>query len=173
SGTLFIGMIPTRSKFGKGAPDELSFYAGEGEWGKENIRIRRYHIRQDGFVSLNFGIEGGTFVSPKFTFKGGRLSLNISTGAFGGFTAELRDENNNPIPGYTFEESLPEIGDDLAMIARWKKHGSDLRSLEGKTVQLAIKARNADIYSIAFLPYEPDPEFPSYFELRPDKKVEK
>ena len=59
------------------------------------------------------------------------------------------------------------------MIARWKKQGSDLRSLEGKTVQLAIKARNADIYSIAFLPYEPDPEFPSYFELRPDKKVEK
>ena len=82
----------------------------------------------------------------------------------------MRDENGTPIPGYTFEDSLPEIGDDIAMIARWKKHGPDVRSLEGKTVQLAIKARNADIYSIAFLPYEPDPELPSYFELCPDKK---
>ncbi|MBR2509657.1 MAG: hypothetical protein IKB71_07905 [Lentisphaeria bacterium] len=170
SGQVCIGMIPTRNKFGHGAPDELSFYAQEGNWGDGCTRIRRYRIRMDGFVSLNFGIDGGTYTSPFFKFKGGRLSLNISTGAFGGFTAELRDENGKPIPGYTFEDSLPEIGDDIAMIARWKKNGPDVRSLEGKTVQLAIKARNTDIYSIAFLPYEPDPELPSYFELTGKKK---
>ena len=125
----------------------------------------------DGFVSLNFGIDGGEMTTPVFKFNGGRLSLNISTGAFGGFQAEFRDENNTPIPGYTFADSLLEIGDDLAMIARWKKIGPDVRPLEGKTVRLAIKARNTDIYSIAFLPYEADPELPSYFELCPDKKV--
>ena len=51
------------------------------------------------------------------------------------------------------------------MIARWKKNSPDVRSLEGKTVQLAIKAGNADIYSIAFLPCELAPELPSYFGL--------
>ena len=170
SGALFMGMIPTRSKFGKGAPDELSFYATEGNWSEGCSDIRRYHIRMDGFVSLNFGIDGGTFTTPLFKFKGGRLSLNISTGGFGGFTAEFRDENGKPIPGYTFAESLPEIGDDLAMIARWKGVGPDLRKLEGRTVQLAIKARNTDIYSIAFLPFEPDPRLPEYRELVKPRK---
>lgn len=170
AGTVFMGMIPTRSKFGKGAPDELSFYSAEGLWSDGTCTFRRYHIRMDGFVSLNFGVEGGVMATPLFKFKGGSLSLNISTGGFGGFKAEFRDENGNPIPGYTFEDSLPEIGNDIAMIARWKTHGPDVRSLEGKTVQLAIKARNADIYSIAFLPYEADPELPSYFELCPGKK---
>ncbi|MBO5822242.1 MAG: hypothetical protein J6R86_04445, partial [Lentisphaeria bacterium] len=83
-----------------------------------------------------------------------------STGAFGGFKAEFRDENGVPIPGYTFEDAYEEIGDDLAMIARWKEHGPDVRPLEGKVVQLAIKAVNADIYSICFAPYEDDPELP-------------
>ena len=63
------------------------------------------------------------------------------------------------------------IGDDLAMIAHWKKNGPDVRSFEGKTVQLAIKAGNADIYSIAFLPCEPAPELPSYFGLTGKKMI--
>lgn len=167
SGTVFLGMIPTKSKLGKGAPDELSFYSAEGLWSDGSCTFRRYHTRMDGFVSLNFGVSGGILTTPLFTFKGGRLSLNIATGSFGGFQAEFRDENGNTVPGYSFEESLVEIGDDIAMIARWKKHGSDVRSLEGKKVSLAIKARNADLYSIAFLPYKEDEILPSYRELVP------
>jgi hypothetical protein len=165
AGTVYIGMIPTRSKFGKGAPDELSFYSSEGLWSDGCVDIRRYHIRMDGFVSLKFGADGGIMTTRPFTFEGGRLSLNISTGGFAGFLAEFRDGNGKPIPGYTFADSLEEIGDDLAMIARWKDHGSDVRPLEGKTVQLAVRARNADLYSLAFLPYEADPRLPSYQEL--------
>lgn len=165
SGTVCIGMIPTKSKFGKGAPDELSFYAPEGQWSDENLRFRRYHIRMDGFVSLNFGIDGGEVTTPLFKFTGGRLSLNIATGGFAGFKAEFRDENGKPIPGYTFDDAYEEIGDDIAMIARWKDHGPDVRPLAGKVVQLALKGRNADIYSLAFLPYEADPELPSWQEV--------
>ena len=166
SGSVFLGMIPTKSKFGNGAPDELSFYSTTGGlWSDGTCEFSRYHIRMDGFVSLHFGADGGEMTTPVFKFKGGRLSLNIATGGFGGFKAEFRDENGTPIPGYTFEDAYEEIGDDLAMIARWSSHGPDVRELEGKNVQLAIKARNADLYSIAFLPYEADPILPSYKEI--------
>ncbi|MBQ7401185.1 MAG: hypothetical protein IJW07_04020 [Lentisphaeria bacterium] len=162
SGTVAIGMAVTKSRFGHGAPDELSFYAVEGNWSDNVARYRRYHIRMDGFVSLHFGMKGGIMVTPRFTFTGGRLSVNIATGALAGFSAEIRDENGCPIPGYSFEESLPEIGDDLEMIARWKQRGPDLRPLEGKVIQLAIRAYQADLYSLCFLPWAPDPELPPY-----------
>ena len=162
AGTVAIGMAVTKSKFSHGAPDELSFYSPECCWGEGAARIRRYHIRMDGFVSLHFAATGGELTTPRFTFTGGRLSLNIATGAFGNFTAEFRDENGTPIPGYTFADSLPEIGDDIEMIARWKQCGPDVRPLEGKTVQLAIRAKNADLYSLAFVPYQDDPELPPY-----------
>ena len=160
SGTLAIGMAVTPSSMKHGAPDEISFYCPEANWSFNTGRIRRYHLRMDGFVSLHFGVDGGELTTPHFTFDGGRLTLNISTGAFGGFKAEFRDENGAPIPGYTFEDAYEEIGDDLAMVARWKDHGPDVRPLEGKVVQLAIKAVNCDIYSICFVPYEDDPELP-------------
>lgn len=162
SGSVAIGMAVTKSRFGHGAPDELSFYAVEGNWSDGVARYRRYHIRMDGFVSIHFGTKGGVLTTPSFTFTGGRLSLNIATGAFAGFIAEIRDEYGTPVPGYTFAESLPEIGDDLEMIARWKQHGPDLRPLEGKVIQLAIRAYNADLYSLRFLSWEPDPELPPY-----------
>ena len=67
-----------------------------------------------------------------------------------------------PYPVILLLTGLPEVGDDLAMKARWKKHGADLRALEGKVVQLAIRARNADLYSLCFEPYQADPELPPY-----------
>lgn len=161
AGSLSIGMAQSPAKRGHGAPDELSFYGPEGSWGFVTARHRRYRLRMDGFVSLHFGIGGGTLLTPKFTFSGGRLTLNIATGALGGFRAELRDENGKPIPGYTFADAHEEIGDDLEMVARWRPHGPDVRPLAGKTVQLAISGSNCDIYSIRFAPWSPDPELPS------------
>ena len=114
----------------------------------------------DGFVSLHFGMAGGTLITPPFTFEGGRLTLNLSTGALGGFKAEFRDGTGTPIPGYTFTDAYEEIGDDLAMVARWKTHGPDVRPLEGRTVRLAISGVNCDLYSLQFAPWEPDPELP-------------
>lgn len=160
SGSTGIGIAVTPSARAHGAPDELSFYCPEGNWGFNIARIRRYHLRIDGFVSLHFSAAGGILLTPKFTFSGGRLSLNMSTGAWGGFKAEFRDEAGNPIPGYTFDDAYEEIGDDLEMIARWKSAGPDVRSLEGKTVQLAIAGFNCDLYSICFVPWSPDPELP-------------
>ena len=160
SGSVAIGMAVTPSALGHGAPDELSFYCPEANWSFNIGRIRRYHLRMDGFVSLHFGMAGGTLLTPAFTFAGGRLTLNLSTGALGGFKAEFRDGTGTPIPGWTFADAYEEIGDDLAMTARWKGHGPDVRPLEGKTVRLAISGVNCDLYSLQFAPWEPDPELP-------------
>ena len=94
------------------------------------------------------GLAGGRDVAASVPIKG-----NV------GFL-QVRDEAGNPIPGYTFDDAYEEIGDDLEMIARWKSAGPDVRSLEGKTVQLAISGFNCDLYSICFVPWSPDPELP-------------
>ena len=154
------GMIPTASDQGHGAPDELSFYFTESGFSSEPSRIRRCSIRMDGFVSLHFSASGGLMQTPPFTFKGGRLTLNMETGAFGRFRAGFLDENGKSIPGYTIDDACPETGDSLELIARWKKKGCDLRCLEGRIVSLRIQARDADLYSLRFVPYEPDPAMP-------------
>ena len=161
TGSLAGGMVVSPSPLGHGAPDELSFYSAEGGWGDGVIRVRRYRLRMDGFVSLHYDIGGGYVQTPKFTFSGGMLSLNIATGALGGFQVEIQDEQGVPIPGYTFNDSYLECGDDVRMLARWRGCGNDLRPLEGKVIQLVIYGRNCDLYSLCFEPFELDPPLPS------------
>lgn len=167
SGTLFIGMMTTPSPLGNGAPDELSFLSSEHGWSDTCNEFRRYRLRMDGFVSLHFGYQGGVYISPLFIFEGGILTLNMQTGAFGGFQVEFRDENNGLIPGYTFADSYREVGDALDIQPRWKERGNDLRPLEGKTVRMYIYGRNCDLYSLKFEPYRPDPELPSIVHAGP------
>ncbi len=173
AGTVAAGMIPSPSKLGHGAPDELSFYAAEGGWSEGCVQIRRYYLRMDGFVSLHFGCNGGVYRSPKFRFDGGRLALNIATGAFGGFRAVFLDEAGTPIPGYTLEDSYELCGDSLSMAARWKGQGADLRQLCGTPVQLEIHGRNCDLYSLCFEDYQPDLELPSLVSVNKADDIQK
>lgn len=165
--SLFTGIIPTRSSLGFGAPDELSFYSNENYWENGPTRFRRCSIRMDGFVSIHFSAEGGEFLSKPFTFSGGRLELNIETSAWGFFQVEFLDENGHPVPGFSFEDSLPESCDALDAVPRWKERGADLRPLEGKTVRMKIRARDADLYSLCFAPFREDPAVGSPEEYAP------
>lgn len=159
SGTVCIGMAVSPAKIGHGAPDEISFISAEGSWTEDTVRMRRYRLRMDGFVSLRFDANAGSWLSPKFTFKGGMLTCNVKTGAFGGFRVELRDEKGEPIPGYTFGDSYELIGDGLDIAARWRS-GKDVRPLEGKVISIAFLGRNCDLYSVKFEEFVPDPELP-------------
>ncbi len=159
--SLFTGMIPTRSALGFGAPDELSFYSNENYWENGPTRFRRCSIRMDGFVSIHFSADGGELFTKAFTFSGGRLELNMETSAWGFFQVEFLDENAHPVPGFTFGESLPESCDALDAAPRWKEHGADLRSLEGRVVRMRIHARDADLYSFQFVPFREEPKIGS------------
>ena len=77
------------------------------------------------------------------------LLLNASTSAAGDIRCEIRDEANQPIPGFTLSECMPLYGDDMELIMTWK-NGPDITSLANRPVILHFELRDADIYSFRF-----------------------
>ena len=144
-------MVETPSAL-PGAPREISLYAVEGFWGtiKKGMDVlRRYTIRQDGFVSVNAPMSGGELVTRPFTFEGNSLLLNFSSSAAGEIKIELQDKNGKPIKGFSLEDCESIFGDTIDRTVVWKK-GADLRSLKGKTVKIRFVLKDADLYSFRF-----------------------
>jgi len=142
------GMIETPSDL-EGAPDELSFFVREGVWRGEGMSIRRYSLRQDGFVSVNAPLSGGELITAPLTFEGNRLEINFATSAAGSIRVELQEADGNAIPGFALADCCEQIGDELDRVVRWES-GADLRGLTGKAVRLRFRLRDADLYAMKF-----------------------
>jgi len=140
--------VETRSAL-EGAPDELSFYAIENYWTGKSCSLRRYTLRIDGFVSVSAPMSGGEMITKPLTFTGKQLTLNFSTSAAGSIKVEIQDKDGNPIPGFTLRECSLIYGDTLKRVIKWE-NGSDLSSLEGKTIRLRFVLKDADVYSVQF-----------------------
>jgi len=69
--------------------------------------IIRYVQRVDGFVALEFDLEGGRAVTAPVKIDGSRLVLNLDTGALGGLRVGLLDGSGQPVPGLTADECDP------------------------------------------------------------------
>jgi len=131
---------------------------GDGEWSLyisehyryPDHRIRRLTVRQQGFASIHAGRKDrGEFTTHPIKFKGSSLQLNYATSAVGYLQIEIQDEEGKVIPGFSLEE-MPELfGDELEANATWKS-GSDLSSLQGKTIRLRVKMMDADLYALRF-----------------------
>ena len=78
----------------------------------------------------------------------GKDALVVKSAA-GDIRCEIRDEANQPIPGFTLSECTPLYGDDLELIVTWK-NGPDVTSLANRPVILHFELRDADIYSFRF-----------------------
>jgi len=117
---------------------------------KEQFGIARLVIRRDGFISARADYAGGEFTTPPITFKGDHLLLNIDTSAAGLARVEIRDQNNNPIPGLILED-CDEIytSNEINHIVTWNKNNS-LSKLAGKTVRLRFVMRDTDLYAFQF-----------------------
>lgn len=148
-GDNYIGwsMLETKSDL-EGAPNELSFYAPEAQW-TGTIRLRRYTLRIDGFVSVSAPMSGGELVTRLLIFNGSKLVLNFSSSAAGGIQVEVQDVNGTPVPGFTLNDCSPIFGDTIERIVTWKK-GNDLSTLEGKPVRLRFVIKDADLFSLRF-----------------------
>ena len=143
------GIVTTRSAF-NGAPDELSIYVRDGYWRGEESCLLRYTLRVDGFASVQAPLSGGELVTKPLLFAGRALVLNFSASAAGSIQVELlRDQMNTPIEGFSLEDCVDVLGDDLARVVRWKG-GQDLSGLAGTPVRLRFVLRDADLYSIRF-----------------------
>ena len=128
------------------SPDEFSMYISE-HYRMQDARLRRMTIRRHGFGSVNAGWKEGNFVTHPLIFKGKQLILNYSTSAAGYIKVELRDENNQTIPGYGFEDMDELYGDELDHIVCWKNN-ADIIAFSGRPVRFAFKMKDADIFAL-------------------------
>lgn len=116
-------------------------------------RVYRLVQRFDGFVSADAPYEKyGTIVTRPIRFEGNRLVLNIDTDAHGYAIVALYDVHGEPIPGYSFEESVFINGDFIETEVEWLQKGTDVSELRGKEIRVLIKMRGAKLYSMQFIP---------------------
>lgn len=130
------------------SPHEMSIYVNQ-DYAQSTAHLRRYSIRLDGFASLSAGYAGGEMITKPFVFEGKELELNYSTSAAGEIFVELLDENGNKIPGFSKEECLPVIGNELSRAVYWNKT-TNVSKLSGKAVRMKIYLKDAAIYSFRF-----------------------
>ncbi len=156
---VFWGMIETPATV-EDAPPELSLYATESYWQGTSTAFRRYTIRLDGFVSIQAPLSGGELVTRPLLFEGGNLALNFATSAAGSIRVEVQTADGSPVAGHCLDDCPPIYGDSVEQIVRWDGTGGDLRPFSGQPVRLRFELRDADLYSLRFTPYQPDPERP-------------
>ncbi len=127
---------------------EMSIYVNE-HYAQPTAHLKRYSMRVDGFVSLSAGYYGGEAVTRPFTFTGQHLEINYSSSAAGSIRIEVQDQKGNPIPGFTLQESLEIIGNEVKRQVCWKKN-VDVSELAAKPIRLRFVIRDADLYSFKF-----------------------
>ena len=113
------------------------------------MRIRRYALRTDGFVSVNAGYSGGEFTTHPLVFAGSDLEINYSTSAVGSVRVEVQDAEGRPQPGLSLDDSAEIFGDEIDGTARWNNNPS-LASLAGHPVRLRFALHDADLYAFRF-----------------------
>ena len=130
------------------SPIEWSMYISEHYRHADN-RMRRITIRKQGFASMHANAKGGEFTTKPIKFTGKKLVLNYATSAAGSIKIEVLDDQGKPVPGFALAE-MPELyGDELEATATWKK-GADLSALAGKSIQLRVVMKDADLFALHF-----------------------
>ena len=108
-------------------------------------------IRKDGFCALETTSDLGEFAIRPMIYRGGDITINAQTSAYGRIRAELRTPQDRgastPIEGFALEDSIPLCGDSCSHALRWK-NGADLSVLKNKPVMLRLEMVQARVYSI-------------------------
>ena len=77
-------------------------------------------LRNDGFVSLRAGAEEGWLVSRHEVIKSPAVTINAEVGSNGSIVAEILDQDNNVLKGFSRNDCIPFSGDDVAHTLRWR-----------------------------------------------------
>jgi hypothetical protein len=135
------GIIPAGTK-------EIAFFV-QRRYGQDDHYLERMTLRVDGFVSVNAPYSGGEMITKPIQFAGKELVLNVSTSAAGGARVEIQDAAGQALPGYSLDECLEIVGDEVERVVVWKK-GSDVSALAGQPIRLRFVMKDADLYSLRF-----------------------
>ncbi len=131
-------------------------HAGNGigyhsAWGQKGPwPLIRLVQRLDGFVAAEAAYTGGMLKTRPLKFQGNRLKLNLDTGAVGYAQVGLLDENGKLIPGFSVDECIYLNGDFIDTPVEWMKRGTDVSSLEGRTVQVVFRMRGTKLHAMQF-----------------------
>ena len=121
----------------------------ERHYGQRTGYLQRMTLRLDGFASVHAPFEGGEMLTKPFTFSGNRLEINYSTSAAGSVSVEIQQPDHTPIPGFTLQESVKLMGDQISQTVSWQA-GSNLSSLAGGPIRLRFVMKDADLFSLRF-----------------------
>lgn len=134
---------------------ELRFYCvgGRAQHGRTQqqrssapgVHVLLYTLRRDGFHYLDAIGNGAHAVSKPLTFLAPDLHVNIEA-PHGEARFQCTDLKGAPIPGLTFEESIPAADTDaLSWKVAWKNGG--LNSILRKPVRMEVRFRDARLYA--------------------------
>ena len=130
-------------------PDLLTFYSMEGYYRGASCQMRRYTLRQDGFVSVHAPRRGGQFLTRPLLVSGRALQLNFATSAAGTIRLELQDLQGRAIPGFGLDDCDEHFGDELDRPVTWRQN-ADLSRLAGGSVRIRWVMDDADVYAMRF-----------------------
>lgn len=153
SGSIYVGAGMVRK-----GDDLWLYYTGydfsHGNYNQQVDRnkgvISRAVLRLDGFVSADAAYTGGELTTVPLSFAGSRLDLNLNTSAGGSAEVELLDAQGVPIPGFSGHDCDVIRANSVTYTVRWKG-SSDVSSLQGKTVKLRFRMRDAKLFAFQFL----------------------
>jgi hypothetical protein len=148
SNYIWLGLVETKSDL-PSMERELTLYTNERYAKGPGVKTRRYTYRMDGFVSLHAPFAGGTLVTKPFTFSGTNLLLNVSTSAAGSVCVEVQDADGKPMEGFQASDCLEIYCDEIERVVKWKG-GTDVKSLQNRSVRLLFVLKDADIYAFRF-----------------------
>lgn len=147
-----LGIVPT-------GDTAMSLYV-QKNYGQPTARLDRYEMRLDGFASVRAPYAGGEVITKPLRFsaaeQGGaasgpcELQLNFATSAAGYVKVELQDADGTPLPGYSLDDAVEMIGDDLQRPATWKS-GTDVSGIAGQPVRLRLVMKDADVFALQYV----------------------
>lgn len=137
-------------------PTEMSLYVNQ-HYGQPTARLQRYSLRLDGFASARATYDGGQLITKPIRFDGDRLLLNFATSAAGGIRVEIQDADGQPLPGFSLDDAVELIGNEIEREVRWK-HGADVGKIAQQPVRLRLVMKDADVYSLRFSEEKESPQ---------------
>ncbi len=93
--------------------------------------------------------DRGAFATMAFLPAGKTLRINALTQRTGEILVEAADYYGKPLPGRSFDDAVPIIGDQHRKTVAWKA-AEDLGVEKGKPIVLRFRMRHAKIYGLDF-----------------------
>jgi hypothetical protein len=132
--------------------DVYLYYGGYARGHKvnrfEERQIGLVRMRRDRYVAREAGAELGALRTPLVVLAGTAIALNLDAPQ-GEAQAQLLGEDGVPLPGFTFADCQPVVGDGLALPLRWQR---PLSNLSGRPVRLELHLRQARLFALELVP---------------------